>query len=149
VRRFVWLLGSIALAVVAAACGGEDGAKEGPERTGWAGLPGVWVVALAPDAEDQEVPLCIEITEIGPAGRGRGTSFGGELYMDGELSGGVAGLLDLENLLTFGGSSDMSLFSGRLNDGNRAAGTWGRTSGDVVRAFGSWSAGKTDKASCP
>jgi hypothetical protein len=140
VHRSVWLAG-IALAVMAAACDGSGQAT--PDA-----ILGVWEGTLEAERAAGPTELCIDITEAGAGNQGGGTSVSGELYLDGELAGLLAGVLGPDGLLTLGGSSQIGVYSGELKDDTQAAGTWLLTSPEVTPAFGRWSAAKTDRESC-
>jgi hypothetical protein len=138
VRRSVWLAG-IALAVLTAACGGG-----GPAA---AAILGVWEGTLIPAETGHERALCLDVTQAAPDGENDAISFGGDLYLDGELAGLVGGVLGDDGLVTLGGTSELGVYSGTL-DSDAVAGTWAQTSAAVAPTLGSWSAEKADRESC-
>ena len=145
-RCFVWLLGGIALAVVAAACGGEDGGDASVTAPSGEAIRGVWVGTVESTRQAGQFALCLEITEV--ANDAFGLSLGGEVYLDSDLVGIVAGVMDERGRFTIAGSELVGIYSGTF-EGATISGTWGTTGADIAPELRTWSAEKTDKDSCP
>jgi hypothetical protein len=140
------LLGATAATVLAAALGSacDDGSATAPTAEA---IRGVWAGTVAVERAGGSNDLCIDFMEVGPGAAGD-ASVGGEIYIDGELRGLIAGAFEREGLLIFGGSSAIGVYSGKLDGDRRVGGTWVQTSAAQVPEFGPWSAEKTGRASC-
>lgn len=135
---------AFATLLMSVACGGID--QEPPEQTPVGQTAeGVWEGTLRPEREGDEISLCLQIIRAETATTS--VRISGALYLDGEFGGIVAGALDPDGAITFGGGSEVGTFTGTVED-DSAFGTWTRNAPDIVPAGGGWSAEKTDRETC-
>jgi hypothetical protein len=127
------------MAVIVAAC--DDGSSADVSADA---VRGLWVGEVQqPEGEASE--LCVAITEA--AADSVGLTLGGEVYLDGEQQGLIAGLMDSEGRFSLAGSQIVGIYSGTF-DGDTIGGTWATTGADVAPDLATWSAQKTDGESC-
>ncbi|MEX1254014.1 MAG: hypothetical protein WEE64_06715 [Dehalococcoidia bacterium] len=143
-RCVTWLFVAIAAVVLAAALGPACDDRSATAPTAEA-VRGVWEGTVESTRLSSQFDLCLEITEV--ADDAFGLSLGGEVYLDSDLVGIVAGMMDERGRFTIAGSELVGIYSGML-DGETIAGTWGTTGTDIVPELRTWSADKTDRERC-
>jgi hypothetical protein len=105
----------------------------------------VWAGTVESTRLSPQFDLCLEITEV--ADDAFGFSLGGEVYLDSDSVGIVAGVMDERGRLTIAGSELVGIYSGTL-DGETISGTWGTTGSNIAPELRTWSAERTAREGC-
>ena len=131
------IVAGLALAVlVAAACGGGDGAADTDP------MGGIWKgEQVVSDAQTLAAPLCLVVARSTPLGPGQ---FSGAMYLSGGLIGIAAGMLSADGTVTI--LTEVNAYQG-TRAGDQLSGMWG-ASGDQLLAAGTWTLERTGDDFC-